>query len=145
MHNRLGFIAVLSLALILPAILSLRGRADQPNDTESSADTKVDVEAYLYSQLKQHNAITGMNLPFAIYVQKVEGRRLVKPVLKRRDAQGNISWIAHADSGELKVPASKKKLIIYLHQCTVSGEDGSRGSFEKTNFTIDLPEGFGEK
>jgi hypothetical protein len=145
MHTRLSCFAVVSLALLVPASLSPRGRAAPPIPSDQSVDTKVDIEGYLFSQLRQHNAIEHPKLPISIYVQKLRGRKLVSPVFKRKDAQGNIDWVAHARSAELTVLANGRQIRVHMQQVVVNGENGSCGYCEERSFVFDLPKEFGRK
>ncbi|HWG42643.1 MAG TPA: hypothetical protein VN688_07640 [Gemmataceae bacterium] len=145
MRNRLSFFAIASLALLVPAILSLRGRAAPPTASAPSADTKVDVESYLYSQLRQHGQIKDPKLSISIYVQKLQGRKLVKPILKRKDAQGVIDWVAHANAAELTVLAGGSQIRVHMQQVVVNGENGSQCSFADKYFVFDVPTDFARK
>jgi hypothetical protein len=81
----------------------------------------------------------------SLYVQKLRGRKLVSPVFKRKDAQGNIDWVAHARSAELTVLANGRQIRVHMQQVVVNGENGSCGYCEERSFVFDLPKEFGRK
>lgn len=145
MRKRLQSVPILFSLLLVALVLDSRGRATPPPDTTRSGETAVDVEEYLYSCLRQHNQIKDPRLPFEIYVQKLQGRKLINPVLKHRDAHGEIDYVAQARSGELTVLREKGKLRIHLDQMKLSGADGSHGFCEQRDLSFDLPKDFGPK
>jgi lipopolysaccharide export system permease protein len=104
-----------------------------------------DAEELLYSLLKKHNAISHSSFPYSMYVQDVRGKKLLSPVFKRKDAHGQIDFVAHAREAELQVLRSKSQLLIRMKNGVVSGEDDLHAYFENRDFIVDLPRDFGKQ
>ncbi len=104
-----------------------------------------DAEELLYSLLKKHNAISFAQFPYSMYVQGVRGKKLLSPVFKRKDANGQIDYVAHAREAELQVLRSKGQVLIRMKKGVVSGEDDSHAYFENKDFIVDLPKDFGKQ
>ncbi len=145
MHNRFFYSAIIAVGVLVPAILSLHGRAVPPPPSTPLADTHAAIEDYLYSQLRQHGQIKEPKLPISIYVQKVQGRKLVNPVFKRKDRNGQIDWVAHARTAELAVLVDQRLILVHMDQVMVLGENGSRAFVEEKSFVLDLPKGVGQE
>ena len=69
----------------------------------------------------------------------MRGKKLLSPVFKRKDAHGQIDFVAHAREAELQVLRSKGQLLIHMKHGFVSGEDDLHGYFESRDFIVDLP------
>ena len=68
-----------------------------------------DAEEVLYSMLRKQRSINFTQMPFAMWVQGVEGRKLIDPVIKRRNAQGKTELTARAKEAELHVDMARAK------------------------------------
>ena len=145
MHKLCHFILIFASILVAAAVLDSRGRATPSSHETRSEEATVDVEDYLYSCLRQHHEIKDTRLPFEIYVQKLDGRKLIEPMLKHKNSRGEIDYVVRARDAELTVLQQKGQLLIRLHQGKMSGEDGSHGSFEQQNLSFDLPKDFGPR
>jgi lipopolysaccharide export system permease protein len=103
-----------------------------------------DAEELLYSILRRHNMISTPQLPYSMFVNRVQGKKLISPVIKRRNQKGEIDFIAHAREAELRVNMSKKLLFIHMkHVVFITKEersDGSRGDSVgyDENRTVDI-------
>src|SRR5262249_1109443 len=51
-----------------------------------------DAEELLYSMLRRHSMVNYPQLPYAMYVKGVEGKKLISPVIKRRTPKGEIDF-----------------------------------------------------
>jgi lipopolysaccharide export system permease protein len=105
-----------------------------------------DAEELLYSVLQRHSMVSHPNLPYAMFVKGVEGKKLVSPVIKRKNALGEIDFVAHAREAELHVDMTKKQpqLVILMRLGTSISENknGSAPSainFDAQTFEVDLP------
>jgi lipopolysaccharide export system permease protein len=97
-----------------------------------------DVEELLYSMLRHERKINHPKLPYAIWVENVQGKRLINPYFKRRDVNGRYDLVAHAREAELRVDANNKKLIMHMrHGEVYSAGNETRAYFEDRFF--DLP------
>jgi lipopolysaccharide export system permease protein len=102
-----------------------------------------DAEEFIYSLLKRHGAINDPKLPYSMFVQGVRGRKLVDPVMKRKDSQGKIDAVATAQEAELRVDMPRKVLLIRMKNGITSTADGSRAYFQERTFDVPLPKDFG--
>ena len=62
-----------------------------------------DAEEMLYSMLRKQHSVNFPSMPFAMWVEGVEGRKLINPVIKRRNPQGKTELTAGAKEAELHV------------------------------------------
>jgi lipopolysaccharide export system permease protein len=104
-----------------------------------------DAEEFIYAVLKKHGMISYSQMPYQMYVQSVRGRKLLGPVIKRKDNQGKIDLVATANEAELRVHMARRMLLVDMQNCTVIGADGSRGFFASRTFEVDLPKDFGSE
>jgi len=103
-----------------------------------------DAEELLYSMLRKQRAINILQMPFAIWVEGVEGRKLIDPVIKRRNAQGKTEMTIRAKEAELHVDMPRRKITIHLKAGTaVSSDGGNNATFNVLEpFEVDLPPNF---
>lgn len=101
-----------------------------------------DVEEFLYTALRSERSINHPKLNYAIWVQKVEGRRLINPYFKRRNAAGHYDLIAHAKEAELRVDPRNNKVLVHMRHGEVYHDSNeSRAYFEDRVFDLDLTAG----
>jgi hypothetical protein len=139
MSTRLHLVVVLSLVLFTAAIVGIRASPSLPPAMQASAETATDPEEYIYERLRNNGQVQIPGQPITIYVQKLQGRTLVKPVLKRTNAHGQVDWVARARDGEIKVSSDKKRLLLHLHQVKGASADGSEAFFVERHLEFDLP------
>ena len=105
-----------------------------------------DAEELLYSLLRKHGAINHSSFPYQMFVQGVRGKKLLSPIMKRKDARGQIDYVIHAREAELQVLRSKGQLLIRMKKGVGLGEsDDSHAYFENKDFIVDLPRDFGKQ
>jgi lipopolysaccharide export system permease protein len=98
-----------------------------------------DVEEFLYQMLRTEHCINHSRLNYAIWVQDVQGRKLISPIFKRRDASGRYDLIAHAREAELRVDTVGKKVLVHMRIGEVYHEGNeSRAYFEDRIFPLEL-------
>jgi lipopolysaccharide export system permease protein len=97
-----------------------------------------DAEELLYSVLRRHGMIATQQLPYAMFVKGVQGKKLLSPVFKRKNAKGQIDVVAHAREADLRVNMAKLVVLIHMRDVKVIGEDGSRSYFEDRTFDVEL-------
>jgi lipopolysaccharide export system permease protein len=102
-----------------------------------------DAEELLYSLLRKHGALSHSQLPYSMFVHSVQGKKLLSPVVKRKDARGHIDVVAQAREADLRVDMVKRLLLVHMRSGFVSSEDGSGGVFEDHIFELPLPANFG--
>ncbi|MFN4259011.1 MAG: LptF/LptG family permease [Gemmataceae bacterium] len=99
-----------------------------------------DVEEVLYTMLKNERCIKHPKLNYAIWVQKVEGRRLVNPYFKRRTPNGMYDLVAHAREAELRVDARNNQVLVHMRYGEVYSEENStRAYFDDKIWEVPLP------
>ncbi len=103
-----------------------------------------DVEEYLYSMLRRDGHIVHPKLNYAIFVRRVEGRKLIDAEFRRRDAKGQDDIIARAREAELSVDLSRKLILVHMRHCHVIGkeEEGKPGTgyIVKKDWPVELPQ-----
>jgi lipopolysaccharide export system permease protein len=102
-----------------------------------------DAEELLYSMLKRHGDINQVQFPYAMWVKGVQGRKLIAPVIKHRNAQGKPDLVISAKEAELQVDMARRQLLIRMRYGSVWTPEGSNGQFDEKTQTIDLPPTFG--
>src|SRR5205085_12678204 len=95
-----------------------------------------DAEELLYSLLRKHGVLSHSQLPYSMFVHSVQGKKLLSPVFKRKDAHGQIDIVAQAREAELRVDMVKRLLLIHMRSGVASSEDGSRAYFEDRIFEL---------
>lgn len=109
-------------------------------------------EEYMYAVLRRDRCIKQPGFNYAMWVQQVQGRRLVEALFKRME-QGNTGYdlIAKAREAYLSVdmnykdPVSgetKPQIIVHMRHGQVLGGDDSRGYFEDRKWAVPLPDNF---
>jgi lipopolysaccharide export system permease protein len=103
-----------------------------------------DAEEVLYSMLRKQRSINFTQMPFAMWVEGVEGRKLIDPVIKRRNAQGQTEMTARAKEAELHVDMARRKIMIELKAGAATLSDNDNLSFQDLEqLEVDLPPSFG--
>jgi hypothetical protein len=133
---RLSLLALLSV--IVPILLGgcHGSRKGQPV-TQAAAARRV------YDMLT-HGTIAHPDLAFTLHAREVRGWKLTDVVLKQKDSQGKVEWVACARDGEVDVHASDRKLVVHLWQGNTLAADGARASFEHQVVEMPLPGQFFE-
>jgi lipopolysaccharide export system permease protein len=99
-----------------------------------------DAEELLYSLLRRHGMINNSQLPYAMFVKSVEGKKLISPVIKRKNQKGEIDFVAQAREADLHVDTIKSQLIIRMRMGVAIGENNTRTYFEHQTFELNLPD-----
>jgi lipopolysaccharide export system permease protein len=100
-----------------------------------------DAEELMYSMLKKNNSISHSSTPYSMFVSGVKGKKLLNPVFKHRNKEGEIDGVVQARDGDLRVDVVHKKLLVRMRHCTGTAEgEGSRINFEDHVWPIDLPD-----
>jgi lipopolysaccharide export system permease protein len=84
-----------------------------------------DIEEFLYAMLKRDHRIRHSQLPYEIYIKRVQGRKLIDPVFKRRNANGQYDIVAEAREADLRVDLVQGQLMIHMRNGVVTGEGGN--------------------
>ena len=101
-----------------------------------------DAEELMYSLLAKQKSITHPQMPYAMWVKGVQGRKLLDPLFKCKDAKtGKFTIVAEAREAELHVDMNRKLLLVNMRECTVVGDE-SNGTFPAKLWEVALPDGF---
>lgn len=98
-----------------------------------------DAEELLYTVLRKQGMLSHAQLPYAMFVKGVQGRKLLYPTFKRRDARGMVDVVAQAREANLRVNMARKMVLIHMRHGVATTEDGSRGYFEDRVWEVPLP------
>jgi lipopolysaccharide export system permease protein len=101
-----------------------------------------DTEELLYSLLRRQGVINHPQTPFSMWVRSVQGRKLLNPTFKRRNAEGQIDVVAQSREAELHVDMAKKLLLVHMKWGVATMDDGSRAYFEDRIWEVPLPKEF---
>jgi lipopolysaccharide export system permease protein len=101
-----------------------------------------DAEELLYSLLRRHGMIHHPQLSYSMFIKGVEGKKLLSPVFKRKNAEGQIDIVAHAREAELRVDLARGLLLVHMRSGVAIGEKDSRAYFEDRKFDVILPPNF---
>src|SRR5205807_5626711 len=77
-----------------------------------------DVEEVLYGQLRKHGEISHSRLPYAIYVQGVQGRKLKGCLFKRRNLE-SLHWDIVASAREADLHRSEEHTSELQSPCNL--------------------------
>ncbi len=99
-----------------------------------------DVEEYMYTVLRRDGKLMLPQLHFDIFVQRVEGRKLIEAQFMRRDPKTKtFDFIARAREAELQVNVAKQELAVVARDCDVVRKNDDNGFQEKFEWTVELP------
>jgi lipopolysaccharide export system permease protein len=107
-----------------------------------------DAEEVLYSMLRRQGMINYSQLPYAMFVKSVQGKKLINPVFKRRAPKGEVDFVAHAREAELRVDLTKNLLMIHMRYGVVTSvpKEGEKSAtttdFTEQKFDVELPSSF---
>lgn len=105
--------------------------------------TKVmnDVEDFLYAQLKKDHQIKQQGLNYVMFVQHVQGRRLLPAIFRHYNEQGQCDITAWSREAELHVDLPNKQVVVHMRHGEVFGNDIDKGHafFEDKEWRVDLP------
>lgn len=137
-------------ALVLGGLLSIGSwliydRVIPPAKRKIRDMIAANIEEMVYSVLKRERAISGMNLPYAIYVQDVQGRRLLRATFQRRDPRtGEVDVTAYAEEATLDFDLDENRITVRMRDADVQAGDGNVSVAHEQDFPIPLPtEGIG--
>jgi len=103
-----------------------------------------DAEELIYGMLRKQHSFNYPQMPYAIWVRDVEGKKLVDPVIKGRNTQG-LNFVAQAREAELHVDMAARKLSITLSIGRfITSDDQDNGIFDSKTVDVDLPPTFGK-
>jgi len=102
-----------------------------------------DAEEFIYTALDKHGHISNPALPFSMWVNGVQDRKLLNPLIKRSDASGKTDFVATAREGDLRVDLQRKVVVVHLRYGEFSTNTDANGQFVDRFFELELPANFG--
>lgn len=100
-----------------------------------------DLEELLYNMLRNERCINHPKMSYAIWVKKVQGRRLIDPVFKRRDGKGGYDLVAQASEAELHYDLQKGVLLLHMrHGEVLSDPSETRAYFDDRIWDVPVKE-----
>ena len=103
-----------------------------------------DSEELLYSMLRKNSQISAPQLPYAMYVKGVQGKKLLSPVFKKRGPDGGIEMVAQAREAELRVDMERLELQVHMRHGVGIDANGGLAYFDDKCFPVALPQDFGK-
>src|SRR5207237_6450573 len=73
-----------------------------------------DVQELMYTLLRKEKKLDQPRLEYAIFVQRVQGDRLINPIFKRRNKKGGFGEVLAAREAVLQVDESHKQVLVHL-------------------------------
>ena len=104
-----------------------------------------DVEELMYTMLRNTKQVTYPHLGYAIFAERVEGRKLINTIFKVRDANGQPTTIVFAREAELRVNMNSKEVRVFMKSCEVcnmSPNNEVNGYFPERTEDVPLPDVF---
>lgn len=97
------------------------------------------VDQILYEQLRAQRAMVNNDLGYKIYVERVEGQKLISPTFQLSGANGQGSVVARAEEATLRFDLAQRVLEVHMHRGTFT-RDNVAAYFEKQVFPVKLPD-----
>jgi lipopolysaccharide export system permease protein len=98
-----------------------------------------DVEELLYAKLRRDLSFQTPGVNYAIFVKEVRDRRLLGATFHKRDAAGNLDFLAQAREAEIRVDAPRNTVSVRMRHGTMARGDGTVISIEDETFHVPLP------
>lgn len=101
-----------------------------------------DVEGSLYAYLNLYGCIAEMDFPYEIYVQAVQGRKLLHPVIKHRRPDSSYDMLASAYEATLEVvvgDTGEKKVLLHLLDGVASSSAQNVAHFNEKSVEMPVP------
>ncbi len=103
-----------------------------------------DVEELLYGVLKRQGSIKHKDLPFAIWVRQVQGRRLYDVIFKDMDKEkGGYRGVVRAREATIHYDAATNSIRVNMSYCSAYGENNTvHSTAQSPSTTYPLPSRF---
>jgi lipopolysaccharide export system permease protein len=99
----------------------------------------VEFEKYIYARLKRDLCFNEPKVPLAIWVKEVQGRVLIGPTFKKRDASGRDEIVGQAQEAELEVNLARGEILAHLIQGQIVKDGNMKYSFARESIPVPLP------
>lgn len=102
-----------------------------------------DIQELMYSVLRKEKKLDQPRLEYAIFVQRVQGQKLINPIFKKRDkATGRFTAVLMAKEAELHVDDKGERKQVLVHMKAVNGwsEGDAQGYVNDKIEAVPLPD-----
>lgn len=102
-----------------------------------------DIEATLFTYLRQKHCIVGPEFPYELYVKSIDGQKLINPTIKHRSEGVGYDLVLQAREATLQVgtnPSGQMELFIRLVDGALSTDPGNSVYFLDRTERLPLPE-----
>src|SRR6516165_5619939 len=99
-----------------------------------------DVQELMYTLLRREKKIDQPRLEYALFVQRVQGDKLINPIFKRRSKRGGFDSVLAAREAVLQVDLSHKLVLVHLRDVVPWSQDGASGRVVEQLQPVPLPE-----
>src|SRR5436305_1087939 len=77
-----------------------------------------------------------------MFVKGGQGRRLISPTFKHRDAHGETDVVSQAQEAELRVDMKKRILLVRMYRGDVLSRNETHIYFQQKDWEVELPDDF---
>jgi lipopolysaccharide export system permease protein len=99
-----------------------------------------DVQELMYTLLRKEKKIDNPRLEYALFVQQVQGDKLINPIIKHRAKTGGFGSVLAARVAVLQVNMSRNQVLVHLRSVVPWSLDGAGGSVTEQLVTVPLPD-----
>jgi lipopolysaccharide export system permease protein len=103
-----------------------------------------DVQELMYTLLRKEKKIDQPRLEYALFVQRVQGDKLINPIFKKRNkksgAASPFESVLAAREAVLQVDQSHNKVLVYLREVVPWSPGGAGGIVHEQMQEVPLPE-----
>jgi lipopolysaccharide export system permease protein len=136
---------VIAPALVLGVALSfftlfLHDRVIPVSNLRMRTELVSNVEDMVYAKLRMDRVLKGPGMPYEIYVERVDDKKLINAVFKRKGSEGGYDQVVFARETELKFDSERRQVNVHMRDVQVT--DGKGMQMEtpsEKDFPVTLP------
>jgi lipopolysaccharide export system permease protein len=100
-----------------------------------------DVQELMYTLLRKEKKIDQPRLEYALFVQRVQGDKLINPIFKKRNKKtGGFESVLAAREAVLQVDQKHNQVLVYLRAVVPWSPDGAGGMVSEQMQPVPLPD-----
>jgi lipopolysaccharide export system permease protein len=99
-----------------------------------------DVQELMYTLLRKEKKIDQPRVEYALFVQRVQGEKLINPIFKRRSPKGGFGEVLAAREAVLQVDQARKQVLVHLRDVVPWTQGGPAGHIQEQLQPVPLPE-----
>jgi lipopolysaccharide export system permease protein len=100
-----------------------------------------DVQDLMYTLLRREKKIDQPRLEYAIFVQRMQGEKLINPIFKKRAKDGRFTTVLAAQEAELQVDKSdRRQVLVHMRGVAMWSENETAGYVNERVEAVPLPE-----